>query len=251
MIFQHFNLIKNSSVLDNVCFALKAAGTPKEEIKNKALFWLERVGLKDKAALFPSDLSGGQKQRVAIARALANEPKILLCDEATSALDPNNTKEVLNTLKEIKSHYPITVLFITHQMEVARTLFDKIAVMDSGKIIEQGLCYDVFANPQHEITKSLVSSSWHLELPPEVFIHEKELFVITYSGNNAYEPLISKVSRDFEVQVPIVGGKIEYISGKPLGILVIGIHGNEEKRTAAINFIKTQARLDRLTYKEN
>lgn len=251
MIFQHFNLIKNSSVLDNVCFALKAAGAPKDEIKKKALFWLDRVGLKDKASLFPSDLSGGQKQRVAIARALANEPKILLCDEATSALDPNNTKEVVNTLKEIKSHYPITVLFITHQMEVARTLFNKIAVMDSGKIIEQGLCYDVFANPQHEITKSLVSSSWHLELPHEVFLHEKELFVITYSGNNAYEPLISKVSRDFAVQVPIVGGKIEYISGKPLGILVIGIQGNAENRTAAINFIKTQARLDRLTYKED
>ena len=196
-------------------------------------------------------LSGGQKQRLAIARALLKQSKILLFDEATSALDPNNTKEVVNTLKEIKSHYPITVLFITHQMEVARTLFNKIAVMDSGKIIEQGLCYDVFANPQHEITKSLVSSSWHLELPHEVFLHEKELFVITYSGNNAYEPLISKVSRDFAVQVPIVGGKIEYISGKPLGILVIGIQGNAENRTAAINFIKTQARLDRLTYKED
>ena len=252
MIFQSFNLLSSLTVAKNVAFPLELEGRlDKEAIDKRVAHLLELVGLSDKADMYPAQLSGGQKQRVGIARALAAEPKVLLCDEATSALDPKTTSSILELLLDLRDKLKLTIVIITHQMEVARTLFDKIAVMDSGKIIEQGLCYDVFASPQHEITKSLVSSSWHLELPPEVFIHEKELFVITYSGNNAYEPLISKVSRDFEVQVPIVGGKIEYISGKPLGILVIGIHGSEEKRTAAINFIKTQARLDRLTYKEN
>lgn len=211
-----------------MAFALKASNTPKSEIAPRVDKLLELVGLSDKAKLYPNSLSGGQKQRVAIARALANNPEILLCDEATSALDPDNTKEVIQTLKNIKQKYPITVLFITHQMEVAKSLFDRVAVMSNGKVVEVGSSYDVFAHPQSDAAKNLINKSFEGVVPPEVLEHEKNLYLITFKEENAYEPVISDISRRFtNTDLSIIAGNIEYIQKKPLGRLLISLRGND------------------------
>lgn len=241
MIFQHFNLIKNSTVIENVAFALKATNTPKSEIYPKAENLLSLVGLLDKKDVYPASLSGGQKQRVAIARALANSPEILLCDEATSALDPDNTKEVVQTLKDIKNKYPITILFITHQMEVAKNLFDKVAIMDHGKVVEVGDSYQIFSNPTSKEGKRLIYNTYKGILPKEVIDVEKQLYVITYKLDFAYQPLIAEVSKKYtKVNLSILAGNIEYIQGKPLGRLVISLHGDEKEKLEVLEFFRTK-----------
>ena len=250
MIFQHFNLVKNASVFDNVAFALKASNTPKSEIAPRVDKLLELVGLSDKAKLYPNSLSGGQKQRVAIARALANNPEILLCDEATSALDPDNTKEVIQTLKNIKQKYPITVLFITHQMEVAKSLFDRVAVMSNGKVVEVGSSYDVFAHPQSDAAKNLINKSFEGVVPPEVLEHEKNLFLITFKEENAYEPVISDISRRFtNTDLSIIAGNIEHIQKKPLGRLLISLRGNDVNEIdSVLSVLKEKAYVHKYTF---
>ena len=250
MIFQHFNLVKNASVFDNVAFALKASNTPKSEIAPRVDKLLELVGLSDKAKLYPNSLSGGQKQRVAIARALANNPEILLCDEATSALDPDNTKEVIQTLKNIKQKYPITVLFITHQMEVAKSLFDRVAVMSNGKVVEVGSSYDVFAHPQSDAAKNLINKSFEGVVPPEVLEHEKNLYLITFKEENAYEPVISDISRRFtNTDLSIIAGNIEYIQKKPLGRLLISLRGNDANEIdSVLSVLKEKAYVHKYTF---
>ena len=243
MIFQHFNLVKNATVFDNVAFALLASKTDKSLIKSRVEELLDVVGLRDKALLYPNSLSGGQKQRVAIARALANNPEILLCDEATSALDPDNTKEVIQTLRNIKQKYPITVLFITHQMEVAKSLFDRMAVMEHGKVVEVGSSYDIFSHPQSTASQNLINKSLDGVIPHEVLVHEKNLYLITFKEENAYDPVISQVSRDYpHTNLSIIAGNIEYIQQKPLGRLLISLRGdNETERQAVLEFLKTKA----------
>lgn len=242
MIFQHFNLIKNSTVFDNVAFALLASKTPKDKIAPKVNELLELVGLADKASLYPNDLSGGQKQRVAIARALVNSPKILLCDEATSALDPDNTREVVEALRRIKNKYPLTVLFITHQMEVARSLFDRIAVMSAGRIVEVASAYELFARPKSQSAKELVARSNEYELPDEIAEREKELFFITYKEDRAYEAVIAEVARIFDVNLSIIAGKIDYIQKKPLGTLLVSLQcKDEQKRAKVLEYIGERA----------
>lgn len=242
MIFQHFNLIKNASVFSNVAFALEASNTPKDLIHKKVCELLELVGLENKASLFSNLLSGGQKQRVAIARALANNPQILLCDEATSALDPDNTKEVIAALKRIKERYPITVLFITHQMEVAKSLFDEIAVMEKGRIVESGTSYEIFSHPKAKATRNLINQGLDGVIPPEVIKHEKDLYLITYKESCAYESLISYLSRNFNLDISIIAGNIEYIQGKPLGRLLISLKGGDDKsKVKALEVIKEKA----------
>ncbi len=242
MIFQHFNLIKNASVFSNVAFALEASNTPKDLIHKKVCELLELVGLENKAVLFPNLLSGGQKQRVAIARALANNPQILLCDEATSALDPDNTKEVIAALKRIKERYPITVLFITHQMEVAKSLFDEIAVMEKGRIVESGTSYEIFSHPKAKATRNLINQGLDGVIPPEVIKHEKDLYLITYKESCAYESLISYLSRNFNLDISIIAGNIEFIQGKPLGRLLISLKGGDDKsKVKALEVIKEKA----------
>ena len=243
MIFQHFNLVKNATVFDNVAFALLASKTDKSLVKSRVEELLDVVGLRDKALLYPNSLSGGQKQRVAIARALANNPEILLCDEATSALDPDNTKEVIQTLRNIKQKYPITVLFITHQMEVAKSLFDRMAVMEHGKVVEVGSSYDIFSHPQSTAAQNLINKSLDGVIPHEVLVHEKNLYLITFKEENAYDPVISQVSRDYpHTNLSIIAGNIEYIQQKPLGRLLISLRGdNETERQAVLEFLKTKA----------
>lgn len=169
MIFQHFNLISGKTIYENIEFVLKADNYPKEKRKDRIEELLELVNLKDKRDSYPASLSGGQKQRAGIARALANNPEILLCDEATSALDLENTDEIITLLKNIKEKTNITIVFITHEMDVAKRLFDKVAVMSNGEIVEINDVYSIFANPIHQVTKSLIERNAKIELPKEVF----------------------------------------------------------------------------------
>ena len=249
MIFQHFNLIKNATVYSNVAFALKASGTPPGEIDRNVSHLLEVVGLKSKAQLYPNSLSGGQKQRVAIARALANKPQILLCDEATSALDPDNTAEVVKTLKEIKKSYPITILFITHQMEVAKTLFDRVAVMDHGKLAEVQDAYSLFSNPQSLAARNLIRNSFDKVVPQEVLSHENNLYLMTFKEEKAYDPVIAQVSKHFSnTSLSILAGNIEYIQNKPLGRLLISLRGDDEReRQEVLSYLSANAYLQDLS----
>ena len=158
MIFQHFNLLSSKSVFENVAFALEIAKWKKPHIKSRVAELLELVGLSDKAHYYPSQLSGGQKQRVAIARALANHPHLLLCDEATSALDTKTTKSILSLLRDIQARLNLTIILITHQIDVIKAICEKMCVISNGEIVESGFVRDIFANPQNEVTKELLSS---------------------------------------------------------------------------------------------
>lgn len=240
MIFQHFNLISGKTIYENIEFVLKADNYPKEKRKERIEELLKLVNLSDKRDSYPSNLSGGQKQRVGIARALANNPEILLCDEATSALDLENTDEIINLLKDIKEKTDITIVFITHEMDVAKRLFDRVAVMSSGKIVEINDVYSIFSNPQHEVTKSLVERNSNMELPKEVFnlIKEGEIIKVNYKGDESLNPVISEAVKSFKVHISVIHGKIDYIGGKPLGSLIINIIGEKEEIAKAKEFIK-------------
>lgn len=240
MIFQHFNLISGKTVYKNVEFVLKANNYPKNKRKQKVEELLKLVSLEDKAKAYPANLSGGQKQRVGIARALANNPQILLCDEATSALDLENTEEILNLLKRINKKYGITIVFITHEMEVAKTFFNRIAVMSSGKIVEINDVYSIFANPKDKVTKSLINKNLNIELSPgiEKLIQVGELVKLYFKGDRSIDPLISDVSKKFNVNLSIIHGKIDYINDKPLGILIVNITGDKEEIAKAKLYMK-------------
>ena len=234
MIFQHFNLMKSRNVFDNVAFPLKRSGLTKKQISEKVHALLELVGIADKAENFPSQLSGGQKQRVAIARALANEPDILLCDEATSALDPTTTKSILKLLKKLKEQLGLTIVIITHQMEVIKEICDKVAVMEKGKIVEQGDVFTIFANPQNEVTKRFIRSTSNLskveeliaEDSPVVRLEKDEKLVrFTYIKKNVSEPLISAISRLYEVTINIIFAEIEIVQDAPIGGTVAIVSG--------------------------
>ena len=251
MIFQHFNLIGNARVRDNIAFALRASGTPRTAIARRVSELLELVGLKDMAERYPAALSGGQQQRVAIARALANRPQILLCDEATSALDTHTTREILALLQDLRRSCQLTILFITHQLEVARLMFDRLAVMTAGRIVECGETYELFARPQQPATRSLVRHALSLEIPEEVLARDAERggtghYLLTYSPEHAYEGVIAYVARHFRVEVSILAGRIEYIQGRPLGMLAISLNGPAEDRMRALEYLQGRARVQAL-----
>lgn len=239
MIFQHFNLISGKTIYENIEFVLKANNYPKEKRRDRINELLSLVNLKDKEDAYPSNLSGGQKQRVGIARAIANEPEILLCDEATSALDLENTEEILNLLKDIKDKTGITIVFITHEMEVAKKFFNRVAVMSKGEIIEVNDIYSIFSDPQHEVTKSLISKNSNLELPKKVLdsINKGEIIKIYYKGDNSLKPVISEAAKSFKVDISIIHGKIDYIDGKPVGTLIVNIIGEKEEISKAKAYI--------------
>ena len=239
MIFQHFNLISGKTIYENIEFVLKANNYPKEKRRDRINELLSLVNLKDKEDAYPSNLSGGQKQRVGIARAIANEPEILLCDEATSALDLENTEEILNLLKDIKDKTGITIVFITHEMEVAKKFFNRVAVMSKGEIIEVNDIYSIFSDPQHEVTKSLISKNSNLDLPKEVLdsINKGEIIKIHYKGDNSLKPVISEAAKSFKVDISIIHGKIDYIDGKPVGTLIVNIIGEKEEISKAKTYI--------------
>lgn len=240
MIFQQFNLISGKTIYENIEFVLKANNYPKEKRNERIQELLSLVKLEDKKDVYPANLSGGQKQRVGIARAIANNPEVLLCDEATSALDLENTEEILNLLKDIHDKLNITIIFITHEMEVAKKLFNRVAVMSNGEIVEVNDIYSIFSNPRHDITKSLINKNSNVELPKEIFnvLGEGEILKISYKGNESLKPVISEVAKNFDVDISIIHGKIDYVDNKPIGILIVSIVGNKDEIIKAKQFIK-------------
>jgi D-methionine transport system ATP-binding protein len=241
MIFQHFHLVSSKTVFENIAFSLKAAGIPKTKTKKRVEELLDLVGLADKKDDYPSQLSGGQKQRVGIARALANNPTVLLCDEATSALDPSTTQSILKLLKEINKKLGLTIVLITHEMEVVKEICDRMAIMQDGKVIEEGLVYDIFAAPKQPLTRNFIESVLQFEIPKTVL--EKrvgEIIKIQFKGSIAEEAVVSDVFQKFNVKGNILHGKIEYIQDVPLGIFIMEIIGDAAEIEAAIDYIKVR-----------
>ncbi|WP_407399890.1 methionine ABC transporter ATP-binding protein [Treponema sp.] len=247
MIFQHFNLMPSRTVFDNVAFPLKGSGLSKTQISEKVHELLDLVEIGDKEKNYPSQLSGGQKQRVAIARALANDPDILLCDEATSALDPTTTKAILSLLKKLNKQLGLTIVIITHQMEVIKSICDHVAVMEHGKIVEQGEVFSIFANPQNEVTRRFIRSTSSLtkiedlikEDSPVVHLEKGERLVrFTYIQKNVSEPLISATSRIYDITMNIIFAEIEIVQDAPIGGTVAIISGQPEAIDRALEHIR-------------
>ncbi|WP_456298920.1 methionine ABC transporter ATP-binding protein [Maledivibacter halophilus] len=235
MIFQGFNLLSSKTVFDNIAFPLSLSKTPEAQIQKKVKSLLELVELTDKSNSFPSQLSGGQKQRVGIARALANDPDVLLCDEATSALDPKTTKQILTLLKDINKSLGITIVVVTHEMDVIKEICDFVTILEDGKIIEEGSTINIFSKPGNEITKHFVESSNYI---PEEF--KKGIMLnLSFMENSAQKPIISKLGKDFNVEINILSGQIEYIQNQPLGKLTIGIDNVSNKLEDIISYLET------------
>ena len=249
MIFQHFNLMNTLSVFDNVAFPLKKSGKTKSEIEQKVLSLLELVGLEDKVNSYPRQLSGGQKQRVAIARALANDPDVLLCDEATSALDPKTTYSILELLKKVNVQLGITIVIITHEMQVVKEICNKVAVMEEGEVIEQGSVLEIFTNPERDLTKDFIDTATHINqgietvLSHEQLLNLKEgdyLVKISFVGASTGEPLITKLSTQFQVAANILFANVEIIQETPVGTLLVGLSGEKSGIENALSYIREQ-----------
>lgn len=240
-IFQGFNLIGNVTVGKNIEFALKAGGYPKPQWQERIRELLTLVGLENKIDSYPSSLSGGQKQRVSIARALANEPEILLCDEATSALDLETTEGILALLQRINRELGITIVFITHQLDVAKQIFDRVAVMENGVVVEQGNTFDVFSAPNHPTTKALVERYLGIAVPSQLVpsLPVGTIVELRYKGDAALEPLISQVAQDYGVSINVLHANVEYFGSQAIGILIVLVGGAVEPLVQALNQLKT------------
>ncbi|COZ82979.1 methionine ABC transporter ATP-binding protein [Staphylococcus aureus] len=228
MIFQHFNLLWSRTVLKNIMFPLEIAGVPRRRAKQKALELVELVGLKGREKAYPSELSGGQKQRVGIARALANDPTVLLCDEATSALDPQTTDEILDLLLKIREQQNLTIVLITHEMHVIRRICDEVAVMESGKVIEQGPVTQVFENPQHTVTKRFVKDDLNDDFETsltELEPLEKDAYIVrlVFAGSTTTEPIVSSLSTAYDNKINILEANIKNTKNGTVGFLVLHI----------------------------
>ena len=241
MIFQHFYLISQKTVFENIAFSLKAAKVPKDQIKARVEELLDMVGLADKRDVYPAQLSGGQKQRVAIARALANNPSVLLCDEATSALDPTTTKSILNLLKKINEELNITIVLITHEMNVVKEICNRMAIMQSGKVIEEGEVYNIFASPETELTKEFIESVVSFEIPDVILKNcEGPIIKVIFKGGVAGEGVISDMLQQFSVKGNFLHGSIEYIQEMPLGIFIMELKGKREEINTALQYIESR-----------
>jgi D-methionine transport system ATP-binding protein len=247
MIFQHFNLLSSRTVYDNIAFPLEIQGKSKEEIRKKVEPLLELVGLTDRQDHYPSQLSGGQKQRVGIARALASNPKVLLSDEATSALDPQTTESILELLRNINKKLNLTIVMITHQMNVVKEICDHVAVIEAGQIIEEGSLYDVFTNPQKPTTKEFVAST-RTDIVPDLVkkldLHkpyhsgDKALVRLHFLGDSAGEPVIATLIKRYNVDVNILSGNVETLQNKPYGTLLIGMEADEQHMKDAMDYMR-------------
>jgi D-methionine transport system ATP-binding protein len=248
MIFQHFNLLSSRTVAGNVALPLELSHISRHEIKKRVAELLDLVGLSEKADEYPSNLSGGQKQRVAIARTLATNPKVLLCDEATSALDPATTRSILNLLKDINKRFQITILLITHEMNVVKAICDDVAVISEGKLIERGSVSDVFAYPETAIAKQFIASSLHAALPAE---YEQRLsptpsgknhpvIKLEFSGHSAEATILSEVSRIFNVDNNIISAQMDYTGGVKYGVMLIEVTGSEKDTNGSLEYYKSK-----------
>lgn len=247
MIFQHFNLLWSRTVLENVCFPLEIAGIKKADRIERARELIDLVGLSDKAEAYPAQLSGGEKQRVGIARALANNPKVLLCDEATSALDPQTTDEVLDLLAKINEELNVTIVLITHEMEVVRKICDRVAVMNKGEIVEEGSVLHVFRVPKQEITKRFIKQDRETDNKEtrqaltelKQAYPEGQIVQIFFQGNNVGSPIITRVSRECDCDINIIQGSIQSTHNTPMGTLIVQVLGDQDKQDKALALFKT------------
>lgn len=242
MIFQHFNLLMQKNVFDNVLLPLKIEGLSNLEAKNRVHELLETVGLLDKAKSYPAQLSGGQKQRVAIARALATNPEILLCDEATSALDPQTTASILELLDDINKNMGVTIVIITHQMSVVRKICTQVAVMDNGKMVETGDINQIFAYPKAKATKELILRDTNSESNAKelAVLHEGKRIRIVFSGNSAFEPVIANMILKFEVAVNILKADTRNIGGIAKGEMILGLPDDHELQHAMEEYLRSR-----------
>lgn len=246
MIFQHFNLLSSRTVFDNIALPLELAKTPASEIEQRVTELLDLVGLADKRDTYPANLSGGQKQRVAIARALASKPKVLLCDEATSALDPATTKSILELLKTINQQLNLTILIITHEMDVVKNICDKVAIIGGGRLVEQGLVSDIFAHPKTELAKEFIRSTLDLSIPEDYKARLQTTQVegsiplvrLEFTGSTIDAPVISQLSRKFNVDVSILNSDIDYAGGVRFGLMVAEFFGDKTQVEQSLTFLK-------------
>ncbi|MFB9888091.1 methionine ABC transporter ATP-binding protein [Balneatrix alpica] len=248
MIFQHFNLLATRTVYANIALPLELAGLPSDEIRQRVLPLLELTGLQARADYYPAQLSGGQKQRVAIARALASRPQVLLCDEATSALDPETTQSILRLLKEINQQMGITILLITHEMDVIKTLCDRVALLEHGRLVEEAAVQDFFARPQTEIGKRFVRNALERPLPTDLQQRLQQhggpgldpLVRLTYAGAQVESPLLSQVGKRFAVDMNVLTAQIELVQNQPLGFMLAQLQGDEAAQQAALAWLAEQ-----------
>jgi D-methionine transport system ATP-binding protein len=254
MIFQHFNLLSSRTVYNNVALPLELAGKNKEEIRKKVEPLLELVGLTEHRNKYPAQLSGGQKQRVGIARALASDPKILLSDEATSALDPETTQATLQLLAEINKKLGLTIVMITHEMDVVKQICQKVAVMDRGRVVEEGTVLDVFRDPKHEVTRAMLGSVMAAREVPHSMLERVRgllknrkpgeppihLLRLTFVGSHTTEPVLSAACRLFSLDFNVLLGQIDEVQGESYGTLTILLTGDIENYRKAINYIREQ-----------
>ena len=248
MIFQHFNLMPSRTVAGNVAYPLKGSGLSKDEIDKKVQSLLEMVEIADKANAYPSQLSGGQKQRVAIARALANDPKILLCDEATSALDPQTTHSILKLLKRLNRELNITIVVITHEMDVIKTICNKVAVMEHGRVVEDGEVMKVFTDPENDLTKDFIKSTSNLSKAEE-FVRDDNPMTrlkpgevmarLNYNNVRVSEPVISTAILKYQVYMNIVLADVEIVGDLSIGGTVVIISGEQDNITKALEYFRS------------
>ena len=242
MVFQHFNLLWSRTVYENIAFSLEIAGVKKNEIKPRVLELIQLVGLSGKENNYPSQLSGGQKQRVGIARALANNPKVLLCDEATSALDPQTTDEILDLLVTINRKYNLTIVLITHEMHVIQKICHHVAIMENGRIVEQGDVLTVFRTPSHSVTKRFVKQvvnedeSFNMLDTLSKQFPDGKIVLLKYFQGNAEKPFITNVIRKYDVDINIIHGKVVQTQDGGYGSLYVQLTGNDIN--SALNYLK-------------
>ena len=247
MIFQQFNLFAARTVFDNVAFPLRRQKLSRAAQKQRVAELLKLVGLEQKAGAYPSELSGGQKQRVAIARALASGPKVLLCDEATSALDPQTTRATLRLLKDLNRKLGLTIILITHEMQVVKEICDRVAVMENGRVVEEGDVFTVFSNPRQPVTRNFISMTSNLSRVYELLEQDAAItrlkpgqliLRMNYIERSACEALVSQLSRQFQVDLNIIFGNIEMIGDNPIGGLVVIVSGAPESIEKTLGYLK-------------
>ncbi len=240
MIFQHFNLLMQKTTYENIALPLELIGASKKEIESRVNALLEYVGLEDKRNVYPSQLSGGQKQRVAIARALANNPKILLSDEATSALDPQTTKSILDLLSRIRDELGLTIIMITHQIEVVKDICDRVAIMENGEIVEISTVEELFKRPKSKTARAFINSlSSDIQ---EEFIKPAEfkgrILRLSFWGDIVKKPIVSHMVKRFDIDVNILSGNISQLMSTSAGHLIVELTGSDEEIQAAIDYLK-------------
>ncbi|MCM3240048.1 methionine ABC transporter ATP-binding protein [Heyndrickxia oleronia] len=252
MIFQTFNLFNSRTVFGNVAYPLKLAKVPKQEINRRVTELLQFVGLADKAKYYPEQLSGGQKQRVGIARALATSPDILICDEATSALDPETTSDILNLLKKVNEEYNVTILLITHEMQVIRNICDRVAVMENGGVIEEGSVFDIFTNPKTQTTKNFISSVLNDKISSKLFEKlrsnpSSRLYRLVFTGEETSKPLLSDIAKSYQVDVNIIYGNISELQEVLFGQLIVELQGTDHEVDKAVKHLERFVQIKEVT----